>query len=332
MISVILGVLYVAVVILLLGIMGVRPQFTQYRRSELQRRIDRGDEGAKALLRRDDYLPDIFSLQRVITALLLVSLAAIGVGLFHWFTGFVLSLIIALESGAVARLPLFQRRSQRLYEKYESKILSFIERHPHFFHAIRTVSPVPADNFDIESREELVQLIEQSGPVISRQEQTMLTNTLTFSERKVKEVMTPRKVVDTVDYDEILGPLRLDELHKTGHTRFPVLRDGNVDAIVGVLHTTRLSQVGAHSTTRTVAEEMDSEVYSVDENDSLRQALGLFIRTKHHMAIVTNEFHEMVGIVTLEDILEALLGTSIMDEDDVYRDLRAVARRKNPVN
>ena len=83
-------------------------------------------------------LRDIFSLQRVISAILLVVLSVIGVELFHWAVGFFVSILIALEAGALARVSLWQKYSQKLYEKYEAKILAVIEKYPAIFKAIRS--------------------------------------------------------------------------------------------------------------------------------------------------------------------------------------------------
>ena len=70
---------------------------------------------------------------------------------------------------------------------------------------------------------------------------------------------------------------------------------------------------------------MDDKVYFVNEQQKLDHALTAFIRTKNHLFIVVNEFQETVGIITIEDILEQIIGQEIVDEFDRYDDMREVA-------
>ena len=149
--DILLGILYVIVLMLLVVVMGVHPQASSHSKFELQRRARRGDQDARHLLKRHALMPDIFSLQRVIAAVLLVMLSVIGVELFHWLLGIIISLVIALEIGAVARISLWQQYSQRLYERYEGRILALIEKFPMLFAMIRSVAPMPNDGYDIES-------------------------------------------------------------------------------------------------------------------------------------------------------------------------------------
>jgi CBS domain containing-hemolysin-like protein len=74
---------------------------------------------------------------------------------------------------------------------------------------------------------------------------------------------------------------------------------------------------------------MKPRVLYIREDQTLQHALAAFLRTHHHLFIVVNEFRETVGLVTLEDVIEALLGRKIIDEFDAHDDLRAVALR-NP--
>jgi CBS domain containing-hemolysin-like protein len=74
-----------------------------------------------------------------------------------------------------------------------------------------------------------------------------------------------------------------------------------------------------------VKDVMRREVYYVHEEQTLDHALKAFIKTKHHLFIVINSFEEFVGIITIEDILEQIIGKKIIDEFDKYDDLREVA-------
>ena len=184
--TILLTVLYVVILVVLLVVSGIHPQISSHSRFELQRRAHDGDDEAKLLLKRHSLLRDIFSLQRVVSAMLLVLLSLLGVQLFHWTVGFLISLLIALESGAVARVSLWQRYSQQLYERYEGKLLTFIEKHPLIFRAIRSVAPLPNDTYDIESKEELLEMVAQAGDVLTRDEKKLITNGLNFETMRKK--------------------------------------------------------------------------------------------------------------------------------------------------
>jgi len=76
---------------------------------------------------------------------------------------------------------------------------------------------------------------------------------------------------------------------------------------------------------KTVHEAMARDVYFVNEQQALDHVLNAFIRTKRHLFIVINEFKETTGIITIEDIIEEIMGREIVDEFDKYDDMREVA-------
>lgn len=321
-----LSLVYVLTVVALFIVVGIRPQMTTHSMFELRRRVSQGDTEAEYLLHRNELMPDVFSLQRVTTAVLLVVLSAIGVVLFHWLIGVLVTLFIALESGAIARLSVLQQYSQKLYETYEPKVLSLIEHHPKLFRAIRIVSPIPADTYDIESKEELLHMVEQSGNVLTAGEKKLIQNGLSFDTRVVGTIMIPRTVIHTINADEVLGPLVLDDLFKTGHSRIPVVKE-SIDNVVGMLYLRDLMNVHAHKKTYTAEKAMEHKVYYIREDQTLWHALSAFIRTHHHMFVVINKHRETVGLLTLEDCMEALIGRKITDEFDEHDDASAVASR-----
>jgi CBS domain containing-hemolysin-like protein len=72
---------------------------------------------------------------------------------------------------------------------------------------------------------------------------------------------------------------------------------------------------------------MRQEVFYINEQLSLDHALNAFLKTKHHLFIVVNEFEDVVGVLSIEDVLEQIIGQPILDEFDQYDDLRAVAAK-----
>ena len=324
---IVLAVLYGVLLVCLLIVLGVHPQLSSHSRFELQRRAQEGDAEAALLLKRHSLLRDLFSLQRVMAAILLVLISFVGIELFHWSFGLLISFIIALESGALARTRVLQRHSQKLYDRYEGKILAIIEKHPFIFRAIRSVAPIPSDTYDIESKEELLAMVEQSGDVLKTHEKQLIVNGLKFDTMMVESIMTPKSMIDAVSKDEMLGPLVLDDLHKTGHSRFPVI-DGDIDHVVGMLYVQDLLSL-ENKRSQKASTIMEKNVFYIREDQTLDRALAAFLRTHHHLFVVVNEFRETVGLISLEDVTEALLGRKIIDEFDAYENLRKVAEH-NP--
>lgn len=321
------GVLHLIAVALLIVVMGVRLEHTSFSQFELARRVRSGDARAKAIQKHEELLPYVASLQRVLTALLIVAVSFLGALTYHWALGLLIALFVALEAGALAHLPFLQRRIQALYTRIEPAVLRFVDRFKGVLRVIKTVSP-PVEDTTLDSKEELEHLVAQSGMLLSDDQRRVIQSSLTFEECLVKDSMTPRAVMRTVEKDEVLGPLVLDDLHKTGFSRFPVT-DGDIDHIVGVLHIQDLLTINSHRTSTTVSEAMERRVYFIHEDQTLKDALNAFVTSKHHLFIVVNEFRETTGVLTLEDVVEALIGREIVDEFDAHEDLRVVAAR-NP--
>lgn len=322
-----LTILDLLIFTLLIAVAAVQPQRSTMSNFELNRRKDQGDKTAAALIRREALLNDIFSLQRVGVALLLVIFVAITVPLLGWFFGIVLAVIVALEYGAMARLKTVWHLPQRYYEQCEPSLLNFVEKYQGIFKFVRSVSPAREDA-KLESREELKHLVSQSGTLLSSDEKSLILHGLQFGDRQVSELMTPRSVIDSIDEKELLGPLVLDDLHKTGHSRFPVTQ-GDIDHIVGMLYVRNLMTLDGKQHSTTAAKAMEARVFYIHEDQSLSSALAAFLRTHHHLFVVVNHYRETVGLLSLEDVIEALIGHKIIDEFDAHDDLRAVAER-NP--
>jgi metal transporter CNNM len=176
------------------------------------------------------------------------------------------------------------------------------------------------------SKEELSKLVEEHSQHVESEitpsEQRIVEQALTLSETKIADVMTPRRVIRGVGAGEVLSPTLLSELHDSGHSRFPVYRQ-DMDHVVGTLFIKDLVKLRG---VKRVENAMESEVYFVNEEQSLEHVLHAFLRTKHHLFMVINEFREVVGIITTEDVIEHILGREIVDEFDRYDDMRAVAR------
>jgi metal transporter CNNM len=177
----------------------------------------------------------------------------------------------------------------------------------------------------IYSRKELVGILEEhGGSTLKRHEERIARGALTFSEKKIEQIMTPRSMVTGIEQDRVLDTKTIDELRKSGYSRFPVY-DENLDHVTGMLYAQQLIDPACHG--KAVAEVCNKTVYFVNEEANLDHALNAFIKTKNHLFMVVNQFSEFVGIVGIEDVIEEILGVEIVDEFDKYSNVRAVAEK-----
>jgi metal transporter CNNM len=181
----------------------------------------------------------------------------------------------------------------------------------------------------VYSKEELYKIFEEHNISkdgdIEEDEIQIVRHALTFGDKQVREVMTPRRIVTSVSADEPIGPILIDELHKSGYSRFPVYNDKQTQNFIGTLYLHDLVGLKVKEG-ETVKDTMRKAVYYVHEEESLDHALKVFLKTNHHLLIVVNTFEEFVGVVSFEDVIEQIIGKQIMDEFDQHEDLRAVAR------
>jgi CBS domain containing-hemolysin-like protein len=177
----------------------------------------------------------------------------------------------------------------------------------------------------IQSRDELLEIISHNAEDfdhVSHDELQIAENALVFGDKKIGDYMTPLNSVHFISGEEALSPVVLDELHSSGHSRFPVTQGSNQN-IIGTLFLRDAMRIKAAKIARDV---MRPDVFYVNELQTLDHALQAFLKTKHHMFIVVNEFEDVVGVLTIEDAIEQIIGKKIVDEFDQFDDLRQVAK------
>jgi metal transporter CNNM len=175
--------------------------------------------------------------------------------------------------------------------------------------------------------QEIIKIHENSTESdIDHDEEKIVLGALSFSEKKAKEVMTPRSVVFAVEEGQILDTKLLVEMKKTGLTRIPVFRE-DLDNVVGVLNVKSL--INLEEGKRVYDIYFRNKIFPVSESDNLDDVLNQFVKKKIHMAYVVNEHKTLLGIVTLEDLIEEILSEEIVDETDVYVDMREESRKNS---
>ncbi len=181
---------------------------------------------------------------------------------------------------------------------------------------VRRLAGVPATTPQTqleEKHEEFLEDLEQHRMegTFDEEEQEMIENVLELSESCADEIMTPRTDLVAIDVNADL-PAVLEAIKKAGHSRIPVYEE-NIDNIVGFIYAKDLlAEIGKDPKDFCLRDRM-REAYFVPESKPLRALLHEFQNQKLHIAVVLDEYGGTAGIVTLEDILEELVG-EIADE------------------
>jgi CBS domain containing-hemolysin-like protein len=172
--------------------------------------------------------------------------------------------------------------------------------------------------------EELEQIVVESteGGLLLEEEEEMIRNIFDFGDRQASHVMTPRPKVEAIPLDMSHDAL-LELVSESRHSRFPVYEDDR-DHVIGILHLKDLVQQELETPGEAKLRELLRPAPAVPEDHPLTGLLAAFKRLRIHMAIVLDEFGGMAGIVTLEDIVEEIVG-EVRDEfdteDEPYEEL-----------
>lgn len=177
-----------------------------------------------------------------------------------------------------------------------------------------------------QTLEEFLELIKaMPKSALTARERGVIATVMTFPERKVTEIMLPKEEITYVKEDEVLGPLTLDRLYRSGFAHFPVINDRR--EIIGLLHTTALNSLEIRETSR-ASEILDRNVCYLRDDYTLYQALAAFYRTNCYFFIVVDPFERIVGMLTYQMLADLLLGEAPRDDFDRDSDRTAVAKRK----
>ncbi|MFY9942676.1 MAG: hemolysin family protein [Desulfobacterales bacterium] len=155
-----------------------------------------------------------------------------------------------------------------------------------------------------------VEVVEEEGE-IKEEEKELIHNIFEFDDTNAYEIMTPRADMYVIDVDE---ELRVGEIIKSGFSRIPVIR-GDIDHVVGILNIKDLFMGQTTCTAPLNIRKLMQPPYFVPENKKLDSLLRQFKRRKSHLAIVVDEHGGVAGLITLEDVLEEIVG-EISDETD----------------
>ncbi len=183
---------------------------------------------------------------------------------------------------------------------------------------------VRPDQAELDSltREELRTVVHEAGSRISTRYRQMLISILDLERVSVDDVMVPHNEIIGIDLDEDDATIE-QMIADSVHTRLPVYHD-NIDQVVGILHLRRLANMARLHFDRETLLDLLDEPYFVPEGTPLSTQLVQFQRRRERIALVVDEYGDIQGIVTLEDILEEIVGefttTPADDEDEIIRE------------
>ena len=178
------------------------------------------------------------------------------------------------------------------------------------------------DDLHSLNREELRTVVHEASTRISSRYRQMLLSILDLEKVTVDDVMVPHNEIIGIDLDDNDREIETT-IADSQHTRLPVYQD-NIDKVVGMLHLRHLANTSSRNFSREILLELLTEPYFVPEGTPLSTQLVQFQRRRERIALVVDEYGDIQGIITLEDILEEIVGEFTTDpsddESDVVRD------------
>lgn len=297
---------------------------------ELKRKMELGNKDAALIypirVRGNQFMVTLLIVNVMVNATLAVFFTNIMPGLL----AIVLATILIILFGEVAPKALFSKQALFLGARFAwvvDKLMLVLSPIAYPLSKLinnRIGSELPS----IFTKNELIKIIadhsQSEDSNIDINELRIVKHALMYSDKQIEDIMTPRTAIKSVEREAVLSPKLLNELHESGFSRFPVY-DESPDKIVGTLYVHDLIDIRDKAKAK---DAMSKKVYFINEKMHLDHVFDAFFKTKHHLFIVVNEFSEVVGLITIEDVIEEILGKEIVDEFDQYEDMRAVALHK----
>jgi CBS domain containing-hemolysin-like protein len=171
----------------------------------------------------------------------------------------------------------------------------------------------------LHSPEEIELIVSESADsgLLLEEEEEIIKNIFDFGDRQVGQVMTSRTRVQALSVDMPVDQL-LSVVTKSRHSRFPVYKE-DLDHVIGILHLKDLARQRLSGNGGIDIRQILNPASAVPENKPVEQLLAAFKRQRLHMAVVLDEFGGLAGIVTLEDLVEEIVG-EVRDEFDIEKE------------
>ena len=181
-----------------------------------------------------------------------------------------------------------------------------------------------------EEAEDEIKFLAEKGAKegkLMQAEANVINNALTLDDVAINDIMTPRTVMFALEDDKTVGEIS-GEFNNLPFARIPVYHE-TIDNIVGFVRRRDLLQVMADDGHDTPVTDIVETALFVPETANGADTLQSFLAKQQQMGIVVDDFGSVTGVVTMEDIIEHILGREIFEKDDVAVDMRELARAKN---
>ena len=202
--------------------------------------------------------------------------------------------------------------------------------YPIILTTLAVTNKISKGNQDAHSltKEELLEsmLISEDEGVIDEKESDVIENILNLDNVKVGEVLTPRSVVFALDESLSIKEVVENKEDIFKFSRIPVYHE-SIEEVIGIVMTKKIFQQALEDDSVSVG-SIKKDIFAINENIPVSKALDLFIAKKDHMFLITDNYDQTEGILTLEDCVETVLGVEIVDESDSTVDMRELAKTK----
>lgn len=299
--------------------------FATVNRIRLKNKMNEGDQKAGKILKiADDY-------DRALSAILIgnnivnIGSASIGTVMFTTWVGpstgagvsTIVMTILVLIFGEILPKSYAKQNAEKWAYRAVDLLDFFIKLFSPFVFLFTRLTSLISNKGDSEpsvTEQELKYIIEESENegVLEQQESELVQSALDFDEITVDEILTPR--VDVVAVEENEDAEKIKELFfEEGYSRIPVY-SGNIDHVIGVIHTKDFFKAYINNHDVPLSQIMQPIVY-VPPKKRISELMKELQKLKSHMAVVTDQYGGTIGVITLEDIIEELVG-DIWDESD----------------
>jgi len=334
------GVLYGLLILLLICsafFSGTETALMTLNRYRLRHRAKSGHRGAKLtekLLQRPDRLIGLILLCNNLVNVLavqLVTIIALRLGSPFWFaaSGFIFTIVLLIFSEVTPKT-LAALHPQRValpasYIYYPlSRLLSpFVWLINLIANGLLRLFGLHVNDADHDhlTVEELRTLVTESGALLPRRRHQMLVGILELQDITVDDIMVPHNEIVGIDLNDDWNQV-LDTIRDSPYTRLPVFRD-SIDDVIGILHMKRLVQsTGLEKLNQNLLLNLVEDPYFVPEGTPLNKQLVQFQRARQRTAFIVDEYGDIRGIVTLEDILEEIVGEFTSEPVPTHADVR----------
>ena len=325
--------LFIVIVLLSISAIfsGLTLGFFSLNKKDLERKANLGDKQAQKVynLRKNGnlLLCTLLIGNVAVNATLSIFLGSIASGLI---AGIVATSLIVIF-GEIVPQAIFSRHALKLGAKLAWLVRIFIFL---FYPISRPIAwaldrGLGKEMPTIYSKHELIKIIEDHEDSeesdIDIDEEKILKGALSYSSKTVNDILTPRTEIFALPFDQKLTKKNIEKICKKGHSRIPVYKK-DLDDIIGILYVKDLLLNNYKN--KSVKDIARDKVIFVDIDKPLDDLLNAFKTTKNHLFVALDKQGVVSGIVTIEDVIEEIIGSEIVDEYDQHTDLRKVAENK----